>query len=128
MRDYEEKKSILYSLQECKCLSCEKVFSVNELTIDHILPKKRASKTRKRNPAWIDEIFNLRLLCLGCHLMKRPAGFSDWDIEKIDREISLDYTGELGEWIQDEKTRELYKRAVIIYKTRKIFQKNNENS
>ncbi len=73
MRDYEEKRYYCIRCRTVNALPAGGIFPIHELTIDHILPKKRALKTRKRNPWWIDEIFNLRLLCLWCHLTKATS-------------------------------------------------------
>ncbi len=118
MKDYELKKRELFVLQGGHCYNCDEELD-NTCQIDHILPKKRASKTKSRNPRWIDEIFNLRLLCPRCHLQKRPVGFADWDIKHIDEALqkgSVSYA-DLS-WIEDKKLR------IHFQKTLKNFFKN----
>lgn len=96
MKHYERKYKTLSLIQHGCCYNCGRPVGEHG-QIDHILPKHRADTNR--NPEWIDELFNLRILCPDCHLNKRPKGFSKLDEEKINESLK---TGD-WRWIEDEK-------------------------
>jgi 5-methylcytosine-specific restriction endonuclease McrA len=102
MRNYLNKKEKLYEYQKGICYGCRKVFSIDQLTIDHIFSKSK----RNCNPFWIDELFNLRLLCLNCHLNHRPGGFGKLAKEKIEEDLKKKEG--IGDWILDEELEKHY--------------------
>jgi 5-methylcytosine-specific restriction endonuclease McrA len=116
MRNYAEKKQELYKYQKGKCYGCGKVFKIYDFTIDHIYHKSRVEKKAgvTKNPVWIDELFNLRLLCLDCHLNKRPRGFGLTALERIEEDLKKEEG--VGDWIKDDKLREHYKYFIQKYK------------
>jgi len=122
MNNYLEKKQELYKYQKGKCYGCGRVFPIYDFTIDHIYHKSRSAKKKgvDTNPYWIDELFNLRLLCLDCHLTKRPKGFGIYSLDKINADLQKNKG--VGSWIDDYQLRKHYKYFMKKYK-----EKNKKN-
>ena len=58
---YRKQKHTLFGLQEGKCAGCKILFQIQNLTIDHVIPRSKGGS---------DHLENLQLLCASCNSIK----------------------------------------------------------
>ena len=58
---YRKQKHTLFGLQEGKCAGCKILFQIQNLTIDHVIPRSKGGS---------DHLENLQLLCAACNSIK----------------------------------------------------------
>ena len=93
------KKGVYY-----KCVSCKKWFPKSEITVDHIIPKRKGG---------LDVISNLQAMCRSCNSSKRDRQSRTDTIKGV---VGMTAQGELGHFIESAAKQKVKDALGIKYK------------
>ena len=87
-----------------QCVSCKKWFTKSEITVDHIIPKRKGG---------LDVISNLQAMCRSCNSRKRDRQSG---IDTVKGVVGMTAQGELGHFLESAAKQKVKDALGIKYK------------